>query len=113
MSLTSQLDSHEKQMVSLAGKPAVVQVPTSKTIDFTSSRGTIERDMYEQALLVIPGEEKREPNGFSREFRCILPDLPSIPLTELVVVYGGYSYQVQSHIKSEFGCSVILTTTRA
>ena len=113
MSLTSQQDSHDRYIITQAGQPAVVQVPTSKTIDFTSPRGTIERDMYEQGLLAVPGPEYRKVDGFTRKYKCIVSDLPSVPLTELVVVYDGYSYQVQSFTKSQSGYSVILETTRA
>lgn len=114
MSLTSQLDTHEKRMVSALGQQVIVKVTTSKTIDFTSPRGTIAKDEYEQALLAIPSEEETSREGFVREFRCLLPDLPtSIPLTELVLVYGGYSYQVKNFTQSGSGISVILETTRA
>lgn len=113
MSLTSQFALHEKYIITQTGSSVVVQVPTSKTIDFTSPRGTIERDSYEQSLLSVPGPEYRKGEGFTRKFRCLLSDLPSIPLTELVVVYDGYSYQVQGFTESQSGCSVILETTRA
>ena len=113
MSLTSQQDLHEKYIITQAGFPVVVKVPTSKTIDFTSPRGIIERDMYEQGLLAVPGPEYHKGEGFNRKFRCIVSDLPSVPLTELVVVYDGYSYQVQSFTKSHSGYTAILETTRA
>jgi len=89
----------------------VVQYPANVTVDYTSPKGTITRETYDQNVPVIAGAEKTEAQGFSRSFRCMQSDLPTVPLTSLKVLYEDHTYSVVKHSRGASSV-VLLHTTR-
>lgn len=111
MSLTSQSATVERLVIVRAGQLIKVRIAGTQTIDYTSPRGTITRDNYEQSLYAIPGDEVSVGGKKTRDFRCMLEDLPTLPVTDLKVVFQGGIYSVSAHTAGTN--SVVLHTFRA
>lgn len=97
MSLTSQFALLERETIRKAGVPVVLRVQFVVTVDFTTPKGTITRDSYEQELSAIPGNESSSKQGFTRTFRCLLDDLPTDASTEFKILYQGLVYTVEKY----------------
>ncbi len=111
MSMTSQLALLEREMIRKVGDTVVLRVQSVATVDFTTPKGTITRDSYEQEMFAIPGNEKRAKQGFTRTFRCLLDDLPTVASTEFKVVYQGLVYTVEDTTTGRF--SAVLHCSRS
>ena len=111
MSLTSQTATLERLQIMQAGVPVVARISATQTVDYTTPRGTITRDNYEQSLYAIPSAETTTGGKRTRDFRCMLDDLPSVPLTELKIIYLGAIYSVAHFESGSHG--VLLHTTRS
>ena len=97
MSLTSQYAILEREHIRKAGESVVLRVTSVATVDYTTPKGTITRDSYEQEMLAVPGQESRGKQGFTRTFRCLESDLPTDPSTEFKLVYQCLVYTVEKY----------------
>lgn len=111
MSLTSQSAMVERLAIKNAGQQVVARIAASKTVDYTTPRGTITRVDDEQFLYAIVSAETSVGGKRVREFRCMLEDLPTAPITEIKIVFEGGIYSVVKHDSGRY--STVLSTTRA
>lgn len=112
MSLTSQHALLEREHIRKCGEKVTLRVQSVQTIDFTTPKGAITRDSYEQQMLALPGQESMvATGGYSRSFRVLTDDLPTAPSSEFKIVFEGLVYSVKRH--SSGRAATVLHCTRS